>query len=544
MAGMNFKKIMVGSLPRQYTFAVINTWLSGGAMKICSADQMRFLDRTTINDNVATGLELMENAGKGTVDLILDYYGDCKGKRVAVFAGPGNNGGDGFVIARHLHDLGADVEVYLLVNPDKIGGDAAENFSRLSQDIVVTTLSDEDSVSTLMLNCDIIVDALLGTGLTREVVGVFAQVINQINRAEAPVVAVDIPSGLNADSGSLWGCCVHASLTATYGLAKCGLVQYPGADYVGHLEVVDIGIPSSIIDRADIKSFYLQEEVAAGFLPQRKSEGHKGSHGHVLLLAGSLGKTGAAVLASEGALRSGAGLVSLCVPERLNTIFESHCLEAMTLPVAGLDGYALANDDYLEIVKAAVGKRCLVVGPGLGTAPETAALINQVVRNFPQPLVLDADALNTLDLEGLDGNRHGGVRVVTPHPGEMARLTGLTTGEVQNNRLQAAGHFASKHGVIVVLKGAATVIAAPDGRLAVNSSGNHGMGTGGMGDVLSGMIAALVGQKVEPFQAACLAVYAHGRAGDVLAQTGPFGYLASELAAVLPQVWAELELVC
>ncbi|MEN8258119.1 MAG: NAD(P)H-hydrate dehydratase, partial [Thermodesulfobacteriota bacterium] len=515
----------------------------GGAMRICSADQMRFLDKTTIDENIVPGLELMENAGKGTVDLMREYYGDCKAQRVAIFAGPGNNGGDGFVMARHLNDLGAEVSVYLLVRPEKINGDAAVNFKLLEEGVTIISLLDEVEVRGLSLQYDIIVDALLGTGLTRQVSGVFAQVVELINRTNVPVIAVDIPSGLDADSGVFWGCCVRADLTVTYGLAKSGLVQYPGADCVGHLEVVDIGIPASVVDAAEIKSFYLLDELAAGFLPQRENMGHKGSHGHVLILAGSRGKTGAAVLASEGALRSGAGLVSLCVPEKLNHIFEVHCLEAMTIPVAGLDGYALANSDYQEVVKAATGKRCLMIGPGLGAAPETAALVNQLVRSCNQPLVLDADALNGLDLESLAVSGDDRVRIITPHPGEMAKLTGLTSAEVQKNRLQVAGDFAKGHGVIVVLKGAATVIADPEGRLAVNSTGNHGMGTGGMGDVLAGLIAGLVAQNVKPFQAACLAVYGHGRSGDILAETGPYGYLASELATVVPQVWAELQLV-
>lgn len=513
-------------------------------MRICSAAQMRFLDATTIDENIVSGLELMENAGKGTVDLMFDYFGDCKGQRVAVFAGPGNNGGDGFVMTRHLHDLGAEVNVYLLVSPEEIGGDAAVNFKRLPDEIICTTLLDKKAVRGLSLRCDIIVDALLGTGLNREVVGVFSQAIELINKAKIPVVAVDIPSGLNADSGALWGCCVEADLTVTYGLLKSGLVQYPGVDYVGHLEVVDIGIPLSVVERAEIQSFYGLDEVVAEFLPQRGSMGHKGSHGHVLVLAGSRGKTGAAVLAGEGALRSGAGLVSLCVPEKLNSIFEIHCLEAMTIPLAGLGGYVLADGDYQAIAQAAVGKQCLVMGPGLGTAPETAALVNQVVRNFTQVLVLDADALNVLELDNLVAAQGNLVRIVTPHPGEMAGLTGLSVAEVQDNRLQVAADFARQHGVVVVLKGAATVIAGPNGRLVVNSSGNNGMGTGGMGDVLAGIIGGLVAQKVEPFQAACLAVYAHGRAADILAESGPYGYLASELAAVLPQVWAELQQLC
>lgn len=511
-------------------------------MKICSAEQMRFMDRATSAEQLVPSLELMENAGRGTVALMLEYYGDCQGRPIAVFAGSGNNGGDGFVIARHLHALGALVQVFLLVAPEKIKGDAAVNLNRLPPDIQVTTVLDEEAVANLDLHCEIIVDALLGTGLSRQVGGVMARVIEMINDSQLPVVAVDIPSGLHADTGLLWGTAMRADLTATFAVAKSGLVQYPGVDYVGRLEVVDIGIPPSVIERAAITAEYVGAEEAACLLPRRSSMGHKGSNGHVLIVAGSRGKTGAAVLAAEGALRSGAGLVSLCVPEKLNAIFEVHCLEAMTIPLAGLEGHALANSDYRGIVQAAAGKGCLVMGPGLGAAPATAALVNQLVATLDLPLVLDADALNTLDLALLKAESGKGPRVLTPHPGEMARLSGLSTDEVQRDRLGIAAAFAREHGVIVVLKGAATVVAGPDGRLVVNGSGNDGMGTGGMGDVLAGLLGGLLARQVEPFQAACLAVYAHGRAGDILKATAPYGYLASELAAVLPQVWAELEL--
>jgi NAD(P)H-hydrate epimerase len=273
--------------------------------------------------------------------------------------------------------------------------------------------------------------------------------------------------------------------------------------------------------------------------PNRSAAGHKGTFGHVVLVAGSEGKTGAGVLSGLGCLRTGVGLVSLCVPEKLNPVFEMHLIEAMTIPVAGDHGTCFGNGDFDRIITACKGKSCVVIGPGLGLAAGTGQLVNQLVRETKIPLVVDADGLNLLDIRMVAEMPEKDI-VLTPHPGEMARLTGLTVAEIQQNRVQAAVDLAEKLGVVVVLKGAATVIAGPAGEVAINSTGNSGMGTGGMGDVLSGVISGFLAQGLSCFDAACLGVYSHGRAGDLLAEQGmPFGYLASELADALPDVWQE-----
>ena len=502
---------------------------------------MRCLDSETINQIGIPGLVLMENAGKGTVTAMTERYAPLASKRVTIFIGPGNNGGDGLVIARHLHQLGTDVHVALLVEATTLKGDAAQNMAIVAKlPIPVSVITSTEQLKDLPQPWDISVDALFGTGLKRPISGHFRTAIQTMNQAVAPVVAVDTPSGLDSDTGQLWGETVAADLTCSYGLAKFGQVQLPGRDYVGNLQIIDIGIPPQVVEQTEINGHLLQAESVAPMLPQRATDCHKGSQGHVALLAGSTGKTGAAILASQGCLRVGAGLATLFVPTRLNTIFEISTPEAMTIPLTGLNGQALGAADWPEIQENLPRKTCVVAGPGLGLAKETTELIHTLITQSQLPLVLDADALNGLNITSL-AQRSETTTILTPHPGEMARLLLTSTTEVQNNRLLIAQEFASRHQVIVVLKGAATIIAAPDGRVAINSTGNPGMASGGMGDILAGMIGGLLGQGLEGWQAACLGVYLHGRAGDLGQQADqPWGYLASELAARVPAALAEL----
>ncbi len=483
----------------------------------------------------------MENAGKGTVDAMVRHYGNLANKKIRIFVGPGNNGGDGLVIARHLHQQGSTIEVCLLVEAQSLQGDAAINMRIVEKlPIPVTVVPDEKTLNKFTGCWDISIDALFGTGLKRDISGHFQAAVELMNQASAPVVAVDIPSGLDSDTGQVWGCVVQADLTCTYGLAKFGQIQFPGRDLAGKLEVIDIGIPPQVVEQTEIHGLYLQNTSVQHMLPSRQTDGHKGSHGHVAILAGSTGKTGAAILATEGSLRAGAGLVSLFVPNRLNTIFEISCPEAMTIPLAGLAGQALGAADWPEIERELTNKKCVVAGPGLGQAKETAELVNMLVSKTQLPLVLDADALNGLNITSLS-SRPQLTTILTPHPGEMASLLMISSAEVQANRLMIAQEFANRHQVIVVLKGAATIIAAPNGQVAINSTGNYGMATGGMGDVLAGIIAGLLSQGLSDWHAACLGTYLHGRAGDLHNEEHePWGYLASELAARIPQAIGEL----
>lgn len=506
-------------------------------MKLCTAAQIREFDRLTIEGGTP-GVDLMERAGQHCCDAALEMLGDVAGRTITIVCGGGNNGGDGFVAARLLSAMQARVRVLLLSSCDGLQGDGLENFKRLDAAIVTEILSD-DAAENVDLQSDLLMDCLFGTGLSRDISGRFAIILQRMDRSGIPVLAVDIPSGIDSYTGQVLGVSVHADRTVTFQVQKVGMAQFPAREYVGEVVVVDIGISAKLIGEYRLPSLLTHNEMA-NVLPARIPTGHKGSFGHILLVAGSLGKTGAAILSGLGCLRSGAGLVSLCIPEHLNQIIEMNLIEAMTIPVKGLNGHCFHNGDFGSVMKAAPGKGCVVVGPGLGQEEATAQLVNQLVRELPNRLVLDADGLNLLTPESLQ-NLAGREVVLTPHPGEMARLTGLTVAEIQKDRLQVTTDFAKKFGVVVVLKGAATVIADKDGNAAINSTGNAGMGTGGMGDVLSGVIAALMGRGISAFDAACLGVYSHGRAGDLLVESGmEFGYLASELADSLPEVWQEL----
>ncbi len=513
-------------------------------MRLATAAEMRALDRRAIDDYGLPGVVLMENAGRAAFAAIRRWRGRLAGQSALVLVGPGNNGGDGLVIARYLSQAGCRVEIVLLARPADLRGETASNWlivKRLA--LPVRELTDEGQVDEALaglMRVDFVVDALLGTGLTRPVSGRFKAVIERLNQAGRPVVAVDMPSGLDSDSGRVLGGCLRAELTVTFALAKRGQVVTPGRGYVGRLEVVDIGIPEAAVRESGVKAELLDLAAAARLLPPRPADGHKGTFGHLLLVAGSQGKTGAALLAAHGALRSGVGLVTLGVAKGLNPIFEASLLEAMTVPLAS--EHWLNPDDLPALMAALSGKDALVLGPGLGREEGTATLVARLYQELALPSVIDADALNCLAGK-LPAAPAGMVRVLTPHPGEMARLTGLAVAEVQADRLGVAAALAREQGVVVLLKGAGTVIAAPDGRLAVNPTGNAGLASGGMGDVLAGVIGALLAQGLEPFAAAGLGAYAHGLAADRLARgLGRGGFLASELAAELPAAFQEIAL--
>lgn len=511
-------------------------------MKLARAEQMREIDRQTMDAVGIPGVVLMEHAGARIAALIIRDFGPLRGRKIDIFAGPGNNGGDGFVIARHLHEQGAEVTVRLLVPEEKIGGDAASHFRSIrSLGIPVLEPASSPAPETLCLDDRaLLVDALFGTGLAREISGYSAAVVQAINRAACPVVAVDMPSGVDSDSGRVLGEAVRADCTITFALAKPGHFVFPGRELVGRLEVIDIGIPQHVIAAADLQCEALENDLLRPFIPIRPTNSHKGTYGHLLLLAGSRGKSGAALLAVLGGLRSGAGLVTLCAASEVTTLCAAAIFEAMTVPLSGGPDAAPIGADADRISAALAGKQALVVGPGLGREEETMELVRRLYREVQVPLVLDADGL--IALADHPGSLAGGgaARILTPHPGEMARLTGSTSREIQNNRLEAAVRLARRCGGYVVLKGAGTIIAAPDGRVAVNSTGNPGMAAGGMGDVLAGLIGGLLAQGLSPWQACCLAVFVHGRAADLLAVEMGAGYLASEVAERLPRVMASL----
>lgn len=508
-------------------------------MKLVTAKQMQSLDATAIEQYNIPGIDLMEKAGQSTVEAIVARFGSPVDKQVTIVVGPGNNGGDGLVIARLFHLQGGRPEVFMLVAADKLKGDARTNFERLAQlPVPVHYLLDNDTINPIkdpLAKSWLVVDSLFGTGLTRDIAGRFAEVIRAVNEADRPVVAVDIPSGLCSDTGRPLGICIRAELTVTFGLAKTGQVSYPGKTYVGELVIADIGIPSEAVQQLETGCELLDDQIGT-FLPLRTPNAHKGTFGHLLIIAGSTGKTGAAILCANGGLRCGTGLVSLCVPHDLNPIFETTLCEAMTIPLPSSKG-SFSIQDYAQIEEAVVGKTSIALGPGIGVEKQTAELVKKLYRECNRPMVVDADGLNILAEHTEMIQNPPAARILTPHPGEMARLSGSSSADIQNNRLQAARDFAVQNKIYIVLKGAATIIAAPDKRIAVCPTGNPGMAAGGMGDVLTGIIGGFLAQGLSPWAAACLGVYAHGLAGDKLAAHNNdyfAGYLASELAAELP----------
>ncbi len=508
-------------------------------MVLVTSAEMQTLDRLTIESFGLPGRVLMENAGREAARVLLKHFAAEARGGVGVAAGRGNNGGDGFVVARCLSQQGYPVRVFLLGTADGLRGDAAANLALLKPLAVpVTEILDEGALRTLAPELERIpvwVDALLGTGLNAEVRGLFRAVIERINGCRRPVLAVDISSGLSADSGQILGAGMRASVTVSFGFAKVGQALFPGVEATGRLEVVDIGIPPHLLEQVPPRHHLLTTPMAAAGLPRRPADTHKGRTGHLMVVAGSPGKTGAAALAAISALRVGAGRVTLAAAESLHPVLETLTLEAMTAPLPEAAPGVLGPGALDPLLALALETNCLAIGPGLGRAAETGELVCALVRRSPYPLVIDADGLNHLAgrLDCLKG-RPSEV-VITPHPGEMARLLSTTAAEVQSDRIGCARGLATSLGIHVVLKGARTLIAHPDGTIFVNPTGNAGLAAGGMGDVLTGAIAGLITQGVDPGRAARTAVYLHGAAADTLAGAmGPFGFLAGDLMRGLP----------
>lgn len=540
------------TLPRYITQPSI---LGRLVMKLPTAAEMRALDRSAIEDFGIPGIVLMENAGVGTVRMMVQRLGPCANTFALIFIGPGNNGGDGFVIGRHLYQRGCQPIFFLLVRPDALKGDAAVNFNivnnlKLPFHIIDSQMRVETipilvkQIESRGLPCYAVIDAIFGTGLERDICGHFADTVTLINRSEfarnVPIVAVDVPSGLDSDRGRVMGTCIAADYTATYGFPKPGHFIQSSSDMIGALTVIDIGIPPEAVLNAGISTELITRATFNQWSKPliRDKAAHKGSHGHLLILAGSPGKTGAALLAARGALRAGCGLVSLCVPHSLNPIFEAALVEAMTIPLDDSPNYIGIADREL-ILESVSGKKAVVLGPGLGTNPQTAELILYLYHTVKQPLVLDADALNILAEHSSQVSAPAGPRIFTPHPGELSRLINTSVQEIQDNRLTAARNACSafkRNGepIIMVLKGAGTIVATDAGTALVNTTGNPGMATGGMGDVLSGILGALICQGLSPLCSAAAAVYLHGAAGDDLYERTGFGYTASEVADILP----------
>ena len=508
-------------------------------MLVVTAREMRELDRLTIEKYGVPSLTLMERAGAGVVEALMERFGRLAQKGVLVVAGKGNNGGDGFVVARHLKKKKIPCEVVLLGPKEELSRDAAVNLQAyLKGRGKFFELTDRQAagLSARLSGKQLVVDAILGTGLGKAVGGVYAEAIELINASGLPVVAVDVPSGLDSDTGRPLGTAIQAEMTVTFGYPKLGQVIYPGLKYVGELVVADIGISPEAVAEVSPQTEILQEQDMRWLVPLREPDSHKGTYGHLVVLAGSRGKTGAASLACRGAMRVGTGLVTLAGPRSLNDIYASSLLEVMTEPLAeGPEEEAepLTDQQWEHLLDR---KSALLFGPGIGVRPSCQTILRWLLGHLELPWVIDADGLNNLalEVERLRGAKTA--PVLTPHPGEMARLLNTDTRSVNQNRVEVARTFARDYRCYVVLKGARTVIATPAGRAFINPTGNPGMATGGTGDVLAGILAGLLAQGLAVEDALKLGVYLHGFAGDLVAtEKGEIGMIASDIIEISPR---------
>ena len=508
-------------------------------MKVVTAQEMRQIDQQTIEEIGIPGAVLMEHAGSAVVRAIHQHFPECQ--RIAVIVGKGNNGGDGLVVARQLALAGQPIQIFLVSAPESFAGDALTNLQIAQNlDLPIASILSEDELKGLknqIASADLIVDSIFGTGLRGGVHGFIGDIIGCINKTGKPVVAIDLPSGLAADTGIAEGACIQATHTITMGLPKRGNLIHPGATFTGKLEVADIGFPPSVIEAQNIQINWTQSSDAARILPSRPTHSHKGTYGRVFVAAASTGMTGAGALTSTAALRVGAGLVTLGAPKSLNPILEVKLTEVMTLPLPETAEGSLALESKSNIIEAVERtKSVLAIGPGLSQHPETVKLVHSLIRESETPTVIDADGINALSKSTEILSSLSPQSVLTPHPGEMARLIGTTVEALERDRIGIAQRFAETYNVTLVLKGAPTVVARGNGEVWINSTGNAGMATGGMGDVLTGLIAGLMAQKIPAFEAAVLGVYLHGLAGDIVAESiGMHGLMAGDVLNNVPE---------
>lgn len=516
-------------------------------MKLLTAAQSRELDRLSQERYGIASYSLMTRAGQVVADATARRWPERIRAGVLVVAGRGNNSGDGMVAARRLADNGARVRVILLGSAGELRGDARRAYDDwITADRRVVETTTENAVSSAFVNgAGVIIDAIFGTGLNAEVKGIARRAVEEVNRAAAVVTAVDIASGVNADTGAIMGVAAQADLTVAFGAAKLGHVSYPGAACCGALEVADIGFAPAALAELVATGCYLEAADVAPLVKPRIANTHKGTYGHPLIVAGSRGKAGAALLASRAALRMGAGLVTAAIPESVAAIVAAGQAELMTEPMPDLNGHFDGARAIDRLATLASSVNSLVVGPGIGVNNGTRELVAWLVEPpgaSPKPMVIDADGLNLVTQLGPARLKRSAQPVIlTPHPGEMARLLGETTAEVNADRVSSALRLARLTGAHVLLKGNRSVIAGPRGDVCVNSSGNPGMATAGMGDALSGMLGALMGQGFDPLGALKLGVFLHGFAADrVAARRGSVGYLAGDVIDELPSALAAL----
>ncbi len=505
--------------------------------RVVTAQEMAAVDKFTIETLDLPGRVLMENAGRAVFEPLRERWQPLPSKRVAVFCGKGNNGGDGFVIARLLNEAGAQCETFSLASANDLRSDALANY-RLLENLgyPIHTLLPETPPPNLT-QYDFIIDALVGTGVRGPLNGFIATLVQHLNASASPIVAVDLPTGMNADTGAADGPCIRAQLTVTFGARKRGLLFSPGRECVGELHVADIGFPAVAYQMAAGPCYLLHGPSMSNWLPQRSPDAFKNRVGQILVIAGSRGFGGAARLTATAAMRAGAGLVVLAAPESLLSAIEAAAVEIIKLPLPENEG-AIASEAFDKLAERLEWAQVVALGPGLGTAPGVQELVKKILSSFQGPLVLDADGLNVLAGD-LDTIRSSTSRIIlTPHPGELKRLLAHETNLLASSPIETAQRVAKELGHVLVLKGAPTVIGLPSEEALINSTGNAGMATAGSGDVLTGLIAGLAGQGLAPAKAAALGVYLHGLAGDLACERlGAWSMLAGDILHFVPQAF-------
>ncbi len=515
-------------------------------MKVATSEIMRSLDKRTTESFGVKSIVLMENAGSAVARTIVKEFDTPAKRGIVVFCGKGNNGGDGFVAARHLINKGFHVDVVFFGKKEELPEDSGTNYTALSRITdVVHVLKDVSEFDTTDINLGergIIIDALLGTGIKGTVKEPYSGAIDLINKSGLPVISVDIPSGIDADTGAVAGIAVRAKKTVTFGLTKIGLVVYPGAEFAGDVEVADISIPDRLIQQTYIPYNLSSYKLIGSILKPRNFATNKGDYGHTLIIGGSEGKSGAAILTAKGALRAGSGLVTIAGPEGLMPVFETTVIEALKEPLTETLSGAIDKSGVQQAEKLLQTKDVVALGPGMGTENQTTEFIFEFLKRCKLPVVVDADGLNSIAKNPdilLEINNEN--IVLTPHPGEFGRLINMNPKEINQNRINLSMDFAKEYKCTLVLKGARTIIANKDGYIWINPTGNPGMSTGGMGDVLTGIIAGLIATGISPQDAAIAGVFIHGMAGDIVyAFHKNSSVLASDLLERIPYVISSL----
>ena len=499
---------------------------------------MQAIDKTSMEEFGISDLVLMENAGFAVVSTLKEKFQDLSQQKVLVVAGKGNNGGDGLVVARQLFNIGINIQILLIGKTSSLKGSARIN-ADIAKNIGIPFLEIKDdnfkSVNHHIRHSQIIIDSIFGTGLKKKPEGIFKKIIESINRSKKFVASIDIPSGLESDSGQTNGPYIQADLTVCLALLKRSHCMLPAADSMGEVRVVDICIPAKAIEKQNIRVSLIEEDDVRNTLIKRSKGSHKGNFGHLLVVAGSKGKGGASGLTALSALRIGTGLVTLAVPECCHMALEFNPLEVMTAPLPETKSGSMSFKALDVLLKLSEQKTAIALGPGISTEYQTIALMLEYFKLVKCPLIIDADGINCLARRKEVLAEMSCPVILTPHPKEFSRLTGMATAEIQSNRIEITSQFAQEHSITVILKGAGTVIAFPDGEVCLNPTGNPGMATAGTGDVLTGIVGGLAAQGLPINQAALTGTYLHGLAGDNYAlQNSQSSLIASDLVNSLP----------